>query len=267
MKVEHPHPAGQPQRTTAGQPFKKLLAEAKHAPPKPPTPKAVAPLATVKPQATLVNAQPALKPRPPGLRANVAAVTQAAQLQTANAKVAGAQRQVARNQVDAEADRLTSVRSSHHQAAAQQEVRSVDSTASTTQKVDDRVLALIVKELESAFDGEPPHVERAANSDGKSQPFRADAAPQVKPAEAPARAEQAAALIERIETFVRSSRPALALTLNNSLGARVEIERLGPGQVALKLIGQKGPPSADAVARIRDELRARGLKVGALSVA
>jgi hypothetical protein len=82
-----------------------------------------------------------------------------------------------------------------------------------------------------------------------------------------AKAAQAVALIERIELFVRSQRPGLALTLNNSLGAHVEIERIGPKEIALKLVGHKGPPTAEAVSRIRDELRARGLKVGALSVA
>jgi hypothetical protein len=82
------------------------------------------------------------------------------------------------------------------------------------------------------------------------------------------KAAQAVALIEKIETFVKANqRPALALTLNNTLGARVEIERIGPGEVALKLVGQRGPPSPEAVSRIREELLARGLKVAALSVA
>lgn len=273
MKVEHPHPAAQ-QRTST-QPFKRLLAEAKRE-----TPKAASTGASPKPPAI-----PALKAQPPGVKPNTAAASQqrspiappagphtalAAQLahtQAVSAQVAGAQRQVARTSVNAEAERLTSVRASHHEAATQQTVRAVETTTAQAEKVDARVLSLIVKELESAFEGEPPHVERAVNCDGKPQALRPDAPPSVKPAEPPARAEQAVALIERIETFVRSSRPALALTLNNSLGARVEIERLGPGQVALKLIGQKGPPSADAVSRIREELRARGLKVGALSVA
>jgi hypothetical protein len=74
------------------------------------------------------------------------------------------------------------------------------------------------------------------------------------------------ALIERIETFVKSQRPAIAMTLNNSLGARVEIEKLGPGRIALRLVGQNGPPTPETVSRIREELRSRGLEVGALSV-
>jgi hypothetical protein len=80
------------------------------------------------------------------------------------------------------------------------------------------------------------------------------------------RAVQAAALIERIEVFVKSQRPALALTLNNSLGARIELERLGAGRIALRLVGNGGPPSPEIVSRIREELRARGLQLGALSI-
>jgi hypothetical protein len=256
MKVEHPHPAAQPQRTSTAQPFKQLLAEAKQSA-KQPTAKPANPPAVENP----------LSLRPAGLKP-AASVAQTRTVSPLATTAAATQRQLARVSADAEADRLASVRASHHQVAAQQQMRAVESATCQAEKVDARVLALIVKELESAFDGRPPHVERAANCDGKAQPFRADAPPPpVKGAEASARAEQAVALIERIETFVRSSRPALALTLNNSLGARVEIERLGPRQVALKLIGQKGPPSADAVSRIRDELRARGLEVGALSVA
>jgi hypothetical protein len=93
----------------------------------------------------------------------------------------------------------------------------------------------------------------------QSPPVQLEASPE-------AQAAQATALIERIEVFVKSQRPGLALTLNNSLGAHVEIERVGPKEIALKLVGHRGPPTAEAVSRIREELRARGLKVCALSV-
>ncbi|MEW6433099.1 MAG: hypothetical protein AB1730_16470 [Myxococcota bacterium] len=266
MKVEHPHSAGPAPR--AAQPFKQLLAEAKQSQSKS---KSAVPRGN--------NAVPPANPLPATAKPGPAAGKPAASMtgptvtgpsvaaQATVARAAGAQRQVARQRVEAEAERLTTVRAGHHQAVARSESRSVETLASAAEKVDARVLALIVKELESAFEGEPPHVGRAANGDGQATPFRAEAPPPVKAAGPPARAEQAVALIERIETFVRSSRPALALTLNNSLGARVEIERLGPGRIALKLIGRQGPPSPDAVSRIREELRARGLQVGALSVA
>jgi hypothetical protein len=261
MKVEHPHSAAQPQRTSTALPFRQLLAGARQSAKQPagkPAPKSARQPVVEKP----TSVRPAA-PKP------AASVAQTRAVSTPAVTAAVTQRQLARRSADAEAERLATVRASHHQVAAQQELRAAEATTCQAEKVEARVRALIVKELESAFDGGPAHVERAATCDGKVQPsFRVDGPPHpAKGAEASARAEQAVALIERIETFVRSSRPALALTLNNSLGARVEIERLGPGRVALKLIGQKGPPGADVVSRIRDELRARGLEVGALRVA
>jgi hypothetical protein len=256
MKVEQPHPAAQSQRTSTGVPFRQLLTGAKQ---------------SANPPAAKPARQPAVE-KPPSVRpAGLKPAASVAQTRAVSTSVmtAATQRQLARVSADAEAERLATVRASHHQVAAQQELRAAEAASRQAEKVEARVLALIVKELESTFDGGPAHVERAATCDGKVQPsFRIDGPPPpAKGAEASARAEQAVALIERIETFVRSSRPALALTLNNSLGARVEIERLGPGRVALKLTGQKGPPGAGVVSRIRDELRARGLEVGALRVA
>lgn len=253
MKVNHTQPQS-PVAAPPKQPFKQLLAEARGPAARTPKgpPVALASSAT-RPVTNLPKTSLPKTSATPSVVVNQARAT----------------RQVARQHVDAEADRLATVRAGHHEATAQREVKATEALASPPERVDARVLSLILKELESAFDRDPPHVERAANCDGKpGQPFRADATPApATPAPAPARAEQAVALIERIETFVRSARPALALTLNNSLGARVEIERLGPGRIALKLVGQRGPPSADAVSRIREELLARGLKVGALSVA
>lgn len=267
MKVQPTDPQPAVQKTTA-QPFKQLLAEAKKGPQPAAKPKSAASTAAGVPKAPTARVKPPISTTV-GAKAAINAtnaVTTAAVTTAAVTRAASQTRQVARQHSDAEADRLALVRSHHHQAASHQEVKAVESTASALQRVDARVLSLIVKELESAFEKEPPPIPRAANSDGK-QPFSGEQVRSPAPVEPPARAEQAVALIERIETFVKSSRPALALTLNNSLGARVEIERLGPGQVALKLVGQQGPPSADAISRIREELKARGLKVGALSVA
>ncbi len=132
--------------------------------------------------------------------------------------------------------------------------------------VDRRMLDLICRELKS----DPGVAARPAN---QNLPAAADRVPfpvqvaQAHSSDGPARSAQAVELIEKIETFVRSHRPALALTLNNSLGARVEIERIGPREVALKVVGKDGPPKAEDLGRIREEMKARGLKVGALSVA
>ncbi len=252
----------QPQRTSTSRPFTQLLRKAKaatsttsarRAPP-------AAPRAAPPPKRPAAGVTPAGTMRP----------TMSAAVTIATTQAATAQRQQARARVDSEAARLTAVRADHHEGSAQQQVRGQQANGDQAQRVDRRVLGLILQELEAAFDRDPPRVERAANTEGKPVPFRSEAPPSLPPpppAAPPARAEQAMALIERIETFVRSSRPALAVTLNNSLGARVEIERLGPGRIAIKLVGQRGPPSADTVSRIREELRARGLSVAALSVA
>lgn len=245
------------------QPFRQLLADARGSVP------GAGVGAKVKAAVPAPAASRAAPPKAPAVSSPAARTS--VSVTQAEAGKAQQTRTQARQRVDGEADRLATVRSLHHEVATQRDVRAVDSTTTAAERVEGRVLTLIVKELQAAFEGDPPPAERAANCDGKTvSPLRSEglnAAPQPAKVEPPARAEQAVALIERIETFVRSSRPALALTLNNSLGARVEIERLGKGQIALKLVGHHGPPSASTVAAIREELRARGLRVGALSVA
>jgi hypothetical protein len=181
--------------------------------------------------------------------------------------------QRARDHVNATAQNLSDLRTQHMETAqTQQHARLVD---------------LICQELRAEFGGD---MKVAANSD-KPVPFKtgpvvpissaasagpaahageagqALGAPSSIPPEASVKAASAVELIEKIETFMRTQRPGLAITLEGSLGARVEIERLGPKEVAVRLVGKNGPPSAEAIGRIRDEIRARGLKVGALSVA
>jgi hypothetical protein len=79
-----------------------------------------------------------------------------------------------------------------------------------------------------------------------------------------ARAEAALELIERIEVFVKSQRPALSLSLRGTLDATVELERTGPREVAVRLQGRKGPVPGEDLARLRDALEARGLRLSAL---
>lgn len=259
----------------AKQPFKQLLNEAKAAQAGGARPGPGAVMAKQPGKATVTplrSEEPtvkglALAAAPKGLAVKANALAASPTVAAVAAQAAGATRKMARATVEGEAERLDGVRGQHLQTQAQLTARGAEFSMRSEEKIDARVLGLIVKELETSFDQEPPRVGRAANTDGQPQGMQAAGPDKTPQAEKPARAEQAMALIERIETFVRSNRPALALTLNNSLGARVEIERMGPGQIALKLIGQKGPPSADAVSRVREELRARGLRIGALSVA
>ncbi|MDX2011849.1 MAG: hypothetical protein SFW67_16770 [Myxococcaceae bacterium] len=272
-RVNGPPPTSPtPSTRPAAQPFKALLEEARtdrrtppglarktQAAPQPPKPGAAAGTTATAPKTAAeafaaVTVAPARgSPSHAVVAPHHAATSQ--QLSTARAHHV------------ATSDKLATARLSHHETQEHQ-------TAT-------RVIDLIVKELVSEF--EPKASSKLGNPlqpvTAPDVPFplegratlTATAAPSASSAPSmsatpEAKAAQAVALIERIETFVKSTRPALAMTLNNSLGARVEIEKLGPGRIALKLVGQNGPPTPETVSRIRDELRARGLEVGALSV-
>ena len=86
------------------------------------------------------------------------------------------------------------------------------------------------------------------------------AAPARNPEE---RVEQAMALVERIERFVRIGRPALALTLRGGLAGRLELQRVAPGAISIRLSSAR-PPSRGELAELRQALEARGLSVRSL---
>lgn len=71
-------------------------------------------------------------------------------------------------------------------------------------------------------------------------------------------------LIERIELFVQSQRPALRMSLGSPLSATVEVERTGHREVALRIQGRQSPLAQEDLARIRDALEARGLRLRSL---
>ena len=166
----------------------------------------------------------------------------------------------------------------HAHAKAQNlvELRS-ESGDATRQRFDSRLVDLICQELkiEFASPAAASQTHSAANSDRAptATPPHVPVATVTPISQAAARREveakaaSAAELIEKIEAFVKSARPGLAITLDGSLGGRVEIERLGPKEVAIRMVGKNGPPTPEEVSRVRDEIRACGLKVGALSVA
>jgi hypothetical protein len=80
---------------------------------------------------------------------------------------------------------------------------------------------------------------------------------------AEARVERALALVERIERFVRSGRPSLALTLRGGLPGQLEVQRVAPGAIALRLSSAR-LPSAGELGELRQALEARGLSVRSL---
>ncbi|HET9156825.1 MAG TPA: hypothetical protein VFN91_09175, partial [Myxococcaceae bacterium] len=77
------------------------------------------------------------------------------------------------------------------------------------------------------------------------------------------RVERALALVERIERFVRSGRPSLALTLRGGLSGQLEVQRVAPGAIALRLSSAR-LPSAGELGELRQALEARGLSVRSL---
>ncbi len=159
-----------------------------------------------------------------------------------------------------------------------------DGQGHQNERASERLLEMISRELCDA-PGTSPEIARAPgpaaglpvhgpseSSAGGSAPLpyglegvRSGRSP-AGPETAATRAASALELVTKIEAFVRSQRPALALTLNSGFGTKVEIERLGPKQVAVKVHGRGGPPAPEDLARLRDELRARGLTLSALSV-
>ncbi len=77
------------------------------------------------------------------------------------------------------------------------------------------------------------------------------------------RVQAALELIEQIEVFVKSQRPALAMQLGGALDATVEVERTGAREVALRIQGRRGRLLQKDLMRIRDALAERGLKLSA----
>ncbi len=174
---------------------------------------------------------------------------------------------VARGRVDAEASRLSATRTAH-QATAQGLVQARQThDAAANVQVDERSVELLVAELDRCLG--PAAAEKPSQlpfAVVTPPPAQAPVVEAPREPPTPIRALQAIALVERIELFMKEQRPALALTLNNALAATVELEKLGPGTVAVTIKGKLGPPTPEMVSRLRDELRERGLKLGALSI-
>ncbi|WP_233602310.1 hypothetical protein [Corallococcus sp. CA047B] len=145
-----------------------------------------------------------------------------------------------------------------------------------------RASELIARELDRAFRAEPRPVpsstpapaptredsgtgsaSRSPSSESRS--VASGSAGGAGPSDTPiAQVESTLALIEKIEVFVKSQRPALGLSLRGSLEATVEVERTGPREVALRIQGRHGPVPTEDVTRLRDALEARGLRLSVL---
>jgi hypothetical protein len=172
-----------------------------------------------------------------------------------------------RQGLNAEAHRLRDVRGDAHQT--------------NQERVQQRVTELIARELAREPRAEPvaprsaptspgpetptslPPME-ALSATGGTQPGGTGGAAAVEPSNPEVRVQAALELIEQIEVFVKSQRPALAMRLGGTLDATVEVERTGEREVSLRIQGRRGHVPQKDLARIREALAARGLKVSAL---
>ncbi|MGE6759632.1 hypothetical protein ACQKGO_16545 [Corallococcus interemptor] len=139
-----------------------------------------------------------------------------------------------------------------------------------------RASELLAREVERSFRPEPrpasPPLPAPTREEGLTRASTPEAsrvasgAPESTGPSGPpvAQVESTLALIEKIEVFVKSQRPALGLSLRGPLEATVEVERTGPREVALRIQGRHGPVPTEDVARLRDALEARGLRLSVL---
>jgi len=172
-----------------------------------------------------------------------------------------------RQGLNVESHRLRDVRGEAHQTHQE--------------RVQQRVTDLISRELAREPRAEPVAPRPAATPPGSEAPTSQPSVEALAAGEARARgpggagtatvdapnpevrAQAALELIEKIEVFVKSQRPALAMRLGGALDATVEVERTGARAVSLRIQGRRGPLPQQDLARIRDALADRGLKLSA----
>jgi hypothetical protein len=181
-------------------------------------------------------------------------------------------------------EKLGQARQTMHLEALRLRTTRTDAQTTAQEKTEHRLSELISRELSRelrtepppplASRGSPPPPEHsrgptptegipasgaeprpAVHSVGTPPPDSAD--PQLK-------VQATLQLIERIELFVQTQRPALRMSLGAPLSATVEVERTAPREVELRIQGRHGPLAQEDLARIRDALEARGLRLRSL---
>ncbi len=274
MKVD-PKQAVSPAAAPARQPFRDVLGPVQREPRRAPRPEArelpgqpAAPTsaltggrttrANATTTASTTNAAPPANAAQPGLTQRPTGAP--AQPHVVTAQVFSR----ARAQVDGEARRLTDARSDHVVTAQSLTHARSERAELLTEKQENRLLEALGRELTQQEPPPPP--PRPIEGVGLS-PQGAPSTP--SPTQTPERPGVTAALqlVEKIETFMKANRPGLSLTLNNALGTKAEIVRVGPKEISVRLLGRNGPVDAQALSRIREELASRGLNVRQLTVA
>lgn len=181
-------------------------------------------------------------------------------------------------------ENLGQVRKGMHAEVQRLQHTRTEAQTVTREHHEHRATELIAKELARDFRAEPPRTAGTPRSPplDASEPTRASNVGEVAPAGGPRmggastattppeapdaqlKAKAALELIERIEVFVKSQRPALKMSLGGALDATVEVERTGPREVALRIQGRRGPVATEDLSRIRDALEAKGLRLRTL---
>lgn len=181
----------------------------------------------------------------------------------------------------ASAEHLGQVRQQLHGEARRLEEERGEAHQATQERTTRRLTELLARELSRELRAEPPPASGPLPPAADRQPpssaealygagepraasGSAGAAPPQPAPSLEARVQSTLELIERIELFVRSQRPGLSLRLGGALEATVEVERTGPREVALRVQGLRGPLPAEELARMRQALEARGLRLSAL---
>jgi hypothetical protein len=184
---------------------------------------------------------------------------------TRAARAPGELRGQARREMDVSArQRLDEGRTASAQATGRLEARTAELLRAALRTEETARTEHAARVCPASADALVPHSKDAApTTPGVTAAPGAPAAASRPGAEA--RVERALALVERIERFVRSGRPSLALTLRGSVPGRLEVQRVAPGAVALRLSSAR-PPSASELGELRQALEARGLSVRILEL-
>jgi hypothetical protein len=171
---------------------------------------------------------------------------------------------VLRGQARVEMDVSARHRVADGAAASEQASARLDGRATELLRAALRAEVLTRSEPPSSPRAAPPPAREAGRPAEGVGSITAGATGAAAPASIPEqRIERAMALVERIERFVRSGRPALALTLHGGLAGRLELQRVAPGAISIRLSSAR-PPSSDALGELRQALEARGLSVRSL---
>jgi hypothetical protein len=285
MKIDgsdHPEPAKPP--STPGQfqqALQRLTGPGKPMPQPPRPPSAAAPPPTSPIRSPSGVASPPTSPiRPP---------LSAALLPTGTARLPGtafAHSPVLATSRSALAspENLGQTRQTMHRDALRLQTTRTEAQTLTQEKTEHRLSELLSRELSRELRTEPPpplasrsappppeHSRGPAPTDGLSvsgaEPRPATHSAGTPPpdsADPQLKVQATLQLIERIELFVQSQRPALRMSLGSPLSATVEVERTAPREVALRIQGRQGPLAQEDLARIRDALEARGLRLRSL---